>query len=245
VLQTKGAGANPEWGDLTTAGSPATGDVLYFDGTDWVVLAPGTSGDVLTSNGAGAAPTYQTPAGTAGVQSFITSGTFTVPAGITTVFVTACAGGGGGGYGNNGITGGGGGGEAIVNYPYTVTPGANLTVTVGTGGARAPSGASSSGSGGTNTVFDSITLVAGGGGHGTPGSGTAQGGGTVRAAVVDTPGGHGDRGGNGADKAGGGSLLGRGGAPGEDGQGHGGGGGGGNINGFGGNGADGIVVVNY
>lgn len=39
----------------------ATGDLMMYNGTDWVVLVPGTSGFVLTSNGSGVAPTYQDP----------------------------------------------------------------------------------------------------------------------------------------------------------------------------------------
>lgn len=38
------------------------GDVLYFDGSSWVRLAAGTAGKVLQTNGAGADPTWTTPA---------------------------------------------------------------------------------------------------------------------------------------------------------------------------------------
>lgn len=43
--------------DLT---SVAQGDILYYDGTDWVNLGPGTSGQVLTTNGAAANPSWTT-----------------------------------------------------------------------------------------------------------------------------------------------------------------------------------------
>ena len=39
----------------------ATGDLMYYNGSDWVRLASGTNGYVLTSNGALTAPTYQDP----------------------------------------------------------------------------------------------------------------------------------------------------------------------------------------
>ncbi|MDB4278922.1 hypothetical protein N9917_04910, partial [Deltaproteobacteria bacterium] len=48
--------------DLTMTGE-AQGDVLYFDGTNWVVLPAGTAGQVLQTNGAGADPTWITPTG--------------------------------------------------------------------------------------------------------------------------------------------------------------------------------------
>lgn len=38
--------------------SQAQGDILYFNGTAWVRLAPGTSGQVLQTNGAGANPMW-------------------------------------------------------------------------------------------------------------------------------------------------------------------------------------------
>ena len=41
----------------------AQGDIIYFDGTDWVNLAPSTDGYFLKTQGAGANPTWATPAG--------------------------------------------------------------------------------------------------------------------------------------------------------------------------------------
>ncbi len=42
----------------------ATGDLMYYNGTDWVVLTPGTAGYVLQSNGFGNAPSWGNVAGT-------------------------------------------------------------------------------------------------------------------------------------------------------------------------------------
>lgn len=59
-LQTQGAGANPVWAlpaDLSIT-SQAQGDILYFNGTNWVRLAAGTDGQVLETNGAGANPVW-------------------------------------------------------------------------------------------------------------------------------------------------------------------------------------------
>jgi hypothetical protein len=48
-----------QWIDLASA---AQGDVLYYNGTSYVRLAPGTSGQFLTSGGAGANPSWTTVA---------------------------------------------------------------------------------------------------------------------------------------------------------------------------------------
>lgn len=68
-----------------------------------------------------------------GVEEFTSSGTFTVPAGVTTIFVELIGAGGNGGY--NGTGGGGGGGYASSNL--TVSPGATLNIQVGTPGSGA------------------------------------------------------------------------------------------------------------
>ena len=51
---------NPTVTDLTIA-SEAQGDILYFNGTNWVRLAPGTSGEFLQTQGAAANPQWATP----------------------------------------------------------------------------------------------------------------------------------------------------------------------------------------
>ena len=48
---------------LVTDGSGSlVGDVLYFDGSNWSRIAPGTAGQLFQTNGSGAAPTWITPA---------------------------------------------------------------------------------------------------------------------------------------------------------------------------------------
>src|SRR5437870_5556559 len=70
-------------------------------------------------------------------DTFTASGTWTDPAGITSVDLQLWGGGGGGGGGRTsfGLPGSGGGGGAYSQkLTISVTPGNNYTVTVGTGG---------------------------------------------------------------------------------------------------------------
>lgn len=53
------------------------GDVLYRNASGWVVLPPGTSGQVLTTSGAAANPAWATVTGTGTVTSIATSGGLT------------------------------------------------------------------------------------------------------------------------------------------------------------------------
>jgi hypothetical protein len=109
-------------------------------------------------------------------QAFTSSGTFTVPAGVTTVYVTACGGGGGGGSGGVYVNtsparvggNGGRGGNSVPCYreKVTVTAGASITVTIGTGGsagtAKTNNGSGNNGGNGGTTSFGALLTVAGG-----------------------------------------------------------------------------------
>ena len=115
-------------------------------------------------------------------ESFTSSGTFSVPAGITAVDVLVVAGGGGGGNGpdsDSGDAGGGGGGAAggLVFMPnYPVTASGTITVTVGAGSAAvSPETGRSQGADGSNSAFGTpgnpglgqggiLTAIGGGGG---------------------------------------------------------------------------------
>ena len=111
----------------------------------------------------------ETPAGT---ESFTSSGTFSVPSGITTVDVLVVGGGGQGGPDNGGGAGAGG---LIFRPAFPVTPGSTITVTVG-GGGNFPGGLPCGG--GQPTGQDSVfgTLTAKGGGAGNAGAGGSGGG---------------------------------------------------------------------
>lgn len=47
-------------GTKIAIGSQATGSIMYYNGTDWVVLAAGTAGQTLQMNGGATAPTWVT-----------------------------------------------------------------------------------------------------------------------------------------------------------------------------------------
>jgi hypothetical protein len=149
--------------DSGVAGVPAGGTGL---------ADPGASGNILTSNGTvwtSAAP-GSSFVGYQG-QVFTSSGTYTVPAGVTAVKVTVIGGGGGGGgasRGNSatsqGKASGGGGGGCAIEWITGLTPSDNIAVTVGTGGAGGV-GASNGTAGGTSS-FGSFCSATGGIGGG-------------------------------------------------------------------------------
>lgn len=109
-----------------------------------------------------------------GSQEFITSGDFTVPAGVTSITVEVIGGGGGGG--NNGTGGGGGGGYSLGTF--SVNPADVIPVTIGeAGGVNSAGGTTMVGSfnqatGGGFGVFVANPDVGGGGAGGVGSGGT-------------------------------------------------------------------------
>ena len=70
---------------------------------------------------------------------FANTGTFTVPANVTTIDYLIVAGGGSGGQDGGGrdvACGGGGAGGVLTGASYPVTPGQTFTITVGAGGSN-------------------------------------------------------------------------------------------------------------
>ncbi|MCB0556999.1 MAG: hypothetical protein KDD02_25855, partial [Phaeodactylibacter sp.] len=110
-------------------------------------------------------------------QSFTSNGSFTPPAGVTSVIVQAWGGGGAGGGSTQNIRqgGGGGGGAYTINSTVAVTPGTNYTITVGAGGTG------STGNGGngntTSATFGAVTVSAAGGQGGSAATSNSNGNG--------------------------------------------------------------------
>jgi len=110
-------------------------------------------------------------------SSFTSSGTFTVPTGLTSVNVLVVAGGGGGGADNGG---GGGGGGLIYRPGFPITPGTPISVTVGDGGPTPGQDNYTNDISGSDSVFGTLTAKGGGGGgtqSTTPGQPGGSGGG--------------------------------------------------------------------
>jgi hypothetical protein len=105
-------------------------------------------------------------------ESFTSSGTFSVPVGVTSLSEVLVVGGGGPGASASSATGSGGGGAGgLIFMPeYPVTPGGTVTVTVGEGGdSHRGSCGQPEGTAGQDSVFGTLTAKGGGYGGGGPG----------------------------------------------------------------------------
>ena len=202
----------------TGSSTLAANNVLLGNGTSALqTVAPSSSGNILMSNGTTWTSVNPGLYDGVKVQAFTSSGTFTVPTGITSVKVSIAGGGGGGGGLNNGGNGGtssfgtfvigGGGGyggrgfdngtectvaadgttAASTNIPYNYF---NLNLTrspdYGSGGVGGAGGDNCTGSGGLNagrgvgyvtglTPGANITVTVGAGGTSGGGTGTTAG----------------------------------------------------------------------
>ena len=130
---------------------------------------------------------------------FTANGTFTVPAGVNVIYVTAISAGGDGGSGSGAYAGGGGAcGNFVIRLPLFVTPGQQLTITVGNGntvigsfltllkganGANATS--SAAGAGGKNQTASNDNGAGGLGGQRPGGGGVTFGQPGTRGACMD------------------------------------------------------------
>lgn len=197
--------------------------------------------------------------GFSAMQVVTSSTTFTVPMGVTTMRVTAIGGGGGGGYHSTMSSGGGGAGGQVVSILSGLTPGQEIPVTIGHGGAVLT--AFGNGNNGGATVVSGY-LTAGGGVGGNGGTQTGYGnaggpGGSAVGGLLNMNGSYGtdsiqvaSRGGDGGGPGNGRGTTGP--LPGLSAVSYGGGGGGGGCSivgtaeGYpGGAGAPGVVVFEY
>ena len=133
------------------------------------------------------------PAVKRGIKRFDVSGKFTVPEGVTEVYLSGCGGGGGGAGGGcrtntaewGGGGGGGGAGKPVIKQVVAVTPGEVIDILIGSGGTGGKASANASGTYGGDgglTKFGGYLTLPGGssgvpGGGGSANAGGAGGGG--------------------------------------------------------------------
>ena len=166
--------ATPVANGGTGSATLTANNVLLGNGTSAVqVVAPSTSGNVLTSNGTTWQSSTPVVSGFTHLQVFTSSATWTVPAGVTKCKVTVIGGGGGGGNGGGDdvafFGGGGGGGGTAIKILSSLT--STVSVTIGSSGGTSSFGSycSASGGGGGSNASGSGPGPAGSGGNGSSG----------------------------------------------------------------------------
>jgi hypothetical protein len=166
VLPTGNQAAQSMGGDVS--GTTASATVTKLQGRNVANTVP-TDGYVLTYVASNTDWEPQPiPIGMTGLRKdiFTSNGTWTCPAGVTSVLIIGYGAGGGGGggggtFGGGGaLYGGGGGAGALQNSIYAiVVPGTMYSVNIGSGGAGGSSHAD--GSPGGNTTFGSLAVFSG------------------------------------------------------------------------------------
>ncbi|HDR9510655.1 TPA: hypothetical protein QDC03_005830 [Burkholderia cepacia] len=182
-----------------TGGNPATGLPATILDADWLNMVQEELMSILAAAGISPSKTtysqvlaaIQQLTGTTistvkGIAKFTSSGSWTVPAGVTQIFLSGCAAGSGGagGGGSTNVTGtgaggaGGNAGQSVTRQAYSVVPGSTVNITIGApspgGTAGLPTANGGSSSAGGNTVISgtgfnggtSVTLVGGSGSTG-------------------------------------------------------------------------------
>jgi filamentous hemagglutinin family protein len=182
---------------LSLTNTAAEGGTAIISGTATDVAANTTSNFVLRAVDAASNTSSRsfsiTITHVVSSTSFTSSGTFSIPSGVTNLEAVLVIGGGGSGGGDNG--GGGGAGGLIFMPDYPVSPGGTITVTVGCGGGAA----AYQGNQGSDSAFGSpgdpglsptgSVLTAKGGGHGYTPASTGSPGGSGGGANGHFPGG--------------------------------------------------------
>ena len=180
-------------GGIGATATPTNGQIPIGNGTNYTPATLTAGSGISITNGAGSISIAAASTGLPGAQgqAFTSSGTFTIPTGITAIKVTVVGGGGGGGRALSGdgqaVGSGGGGGGYSIQFFTGLTSGNTLSVTVGAAGTGGTSGGG--GTGGTSSVASgtqSITTVSATGGAG--GDGTTDGQGSPRTGGIGSGG---------------------------------------------------------
>lgn len=206
-----GGGGSGSYSAAGNNGSPNTGGGGGGGGgpnnTSYYIGGTGGSGVVIIRY---RVPTYAV---------FQDSGSWTCPAGVTSVQALIVAGGGSGSVGGGG--GGGGAGGLVYSSSISVTPGVTYPIVVGAGGAGVTGGPDINGTAGQNSSFNGLVAIGGGqgahngysgqtggsgggaygsgnAGSGTYGQGNSGGGGVTDSSTYTNGGGGGGAGGAGS-----------------------------------------------
>jgi hypothetical protein len=152
-----------------------------------------SDGQCLQWNTAASKWTFGSPVtGFTSMQVFTSSGTFTVPSGVTRVLVEVLGGGGGGGRNadDSKFGAGGGGGGYARKLVTGLSAGGTVAVTRGDGGAKAESGGTSGSSGGSSSF--GVHVSASGGAGGSSAADGLVAGGIGSSGDINLPGGYGE-----------------------------------------------------
>ena len=158
---------------MSGGGAVALGSSVTLTNAGVTSVTAGTGISVSASTGGvtitNTAASYAGP----GATVVTSTGTFTIPTGITKLKVTVVGGGGGGGGSSADINyqggSGGGAGGAGISYLTGLTPGNTISVTIGAAGTGGAGGNNIAGSGGSTSIASgtqSITTVTATGGVG-------------------------------------------------------------------------------
>jgi hypothetical protein len=165
TLTAATVGAQASNAQLTALAGLATNGIIARTGTNTVAartLTAGTGISITNGDGVSGNPIITATAGAVDYQVFTSSGTWTKPAGVSTVYVEVIGGGSSGQATRAGaLTAvGGNGGLYISDFFPASTLGATVTVTVGAGGAavvRSSNGTSGSAAGGVSSFGSHLT----------------------------------------------------------------------------------------
>jgi len=157
------------------------------------MLAVGTSGQLLQTNGAGAPSWATVSTSPVPTMNVLTSGTsWTAPTGVTKIRVYVTGGGGGGSYGKSLEAGPGGSAGGTAIKVFTVVAGNSYTYAIGAGGdGGIGSSLTLATNGGQSTFTVGATTVTGNGGTaaGNGGNGTLKSGGSASSGDINITGG--------------------------------------------------------